>query len=233
MVRVEGLARWTDGERGRIGPDEFIPLAEQTGLIRPLTEWVVRQASRQAAEWVAAGYDAHVSVNVPPDTCQRLGAGSIAVMIRGEGCDPSRITLEMTESAMAPRPGLEEHLAILTAHGMSLAIDDFGTGHSSLGRLGDFPAGMLKIDRSFVRGLPDAQGSRTLVNAIMYLAQGFGLTVVAEGVETEAQRDFLVAAGCDYAQGYLFSPPVPASEVAGLWPSAGANSSGELDAIAS
>ena len=234
MVRVEALARWTDGERGPVGPDEFIPLAEQSGLIRPLSEWVIREASRQAAEWAAAGHDSHVSINIPPDTCQRIGAGSIAVMIRAEGCDPSRITLEMTESAtMAPRPGLEEQMAILTAHGMSLAIDDFGTGHSSLGRLGDFPAGMLKIDRSFVRGLPEGRAARTLVKAIMYLAEGFGLTVVAEGVETEAQRDFLLEAGCDYAQGYLFSPPVPASEVAGLWPPARANSSEALDAIAS
>jgi diguanylate cyclase (GGDEF)-like protein/PAS domain S-box-containing protein len=234
MVRVEALARWTDGERGPIGPDEFIPLAERTGLIRPLSEWVIREASRQAAEWVAAGNDSHVSINIPPDTCQQIGAGSIAVMIRAEGCDPSRITLEMTESAtMRPRPGLEEELAILTAHGMSLAIDDFGTGHSSLGRLGEFPAGMLKIDRSFVRGLPEARAARTLVKAIMYLAQGFGLTVVAEGVETEAQRDFLLAAGCDYAQGYLFSRPVTAAEVAGLWLPAGAKPSGALDAIAS
>jgi diguanylate cyclase (GGDEF)-like protein/PAS domain S-box-containing protein len=234
MVRVEALARWTDGERGPIGPDEFIPLAEQTGLIRPLSEWVIREASRQAAEWAAAGYDSHVAINIPPDTCQRIGAGSIAVMIRSEGCDPSRITLEMTESAaMAPRPGLEEQMAILTAHGMSLAIDDFGTGHSSLGRLGDFPAEMLKIDRSFVDGLPDGRASRTLVNAIMDLARGFDLTVVAEGIETDAQRDFLIAAGCPYAQGYLFSRPLPAIEVARLWPPAGANSSGALDAIAS
>jgi diguanylate cyclase (GGDEF)-like protein/PAS domain S-box-containing protein len=234
MVRVEALARWTDGERGPIGPNEFIPLAEQTGLIRPLTEWAIREASRQTAEWAAAGHDSHVSINIPPDTCQRIGGGSIAVMIRAEGCDPSRITLEMTESAtMAPRPGLEEQLAILTAHGVSLAIDDFGTGHSSLGRLGDFPAGMLKIDRSFVRGLPDGRPARTLVKAIMDLAEGFGMTVVAEGVETEAQRDFLLDAGCDYAQGYLFSPPVPAAEVAGLWSPLGASSSGALDAIAS
>jgi diguanylate cyclase (GGDEF)-like protein/PAS domain S-box-containing protein len=232
MVGVEALARWTDDERGPIGPDEFIPLAERTGLIRPLSEWVIRAASRQAAEWAAAGHDSHVSLNIPPDTCQEIGAGSIAVMIRAEGCDPSRITLEMTESAtMAPRPGLEEEMAILTAHGMSLAIDDFGTGHSSLGRLGQFPAGMLKIDRSFVGGLPAGRAARTLVKAIMYLAQGFGLRVVAEGVETEAQREYLLTAGCDYAQGYLFSPPVTAAEVAGMWPPA--RSSGELDAIAS
>ena len=234
MIGAEALARWNDSERGPIGPDEFIPLAERTGLIRPLTEWAIREASRQAAEWAAAGHDSRVSVNIPPDTCQQIGAGSIAVMIRAEGCDPSRITLEMTESAtMAPRPGLEQEMAILTAHGMSLAIDDFGTGHSSLGRLGDFPAGTLKIDRSFVRGLPDGRAARTLVKAIMYLAQGFDLRVVAEGIETEAQRDFLLEAGCEYAQGYLFSPPVTATEVAGLWSPASPESSGTLDAIAS
>jgi diguanylate cyclase (GGDEF)-like protein/PAS domain S-box-containing protein len=234
MIGAEALARWNDSERGPIGPDEFIPLAERTGLIRPLTEWAIREASRQAADWAAAGHDSRVSVNIPPDTCQQIGAGSIAVMIRAEGCDPSRITLEMTESAtMAPRPGLEQEMAILTAHGMSLAIDDFGTGHSSLGRLGDFPAGTLKIDRSFVRGLPDGRAARTLVKAIMYLAQGFDLRVVAEGIETEAQRDFLLEAGCEYAQGYLFSPPVTATEVAGLWSPASTDSSGTLDAIAS
>jgi diguanylate cyclase (GGDEF)-like protein/PAS domain S-box-containing protein len=234
MIKAEALTRWTDGERGPIGPDEFIPLAERTGLIRPLSEWVIREASRQVAEWAAAGKDSHVSINIPPDTCQEIRAGSIAVMIRAEGCDPSRITLEMTESAtMAPRPGLEEEMAILTAHGMSLAIDDFGTGHSSLGRLGQFPAGMLKIDRSFVRGLPDGRAARTLVGAIMYLAQGFDLEVVAEGIETEAQREFLLEAGCRYAQGYLFSPPVTAAELADMWPAATDTSSGKLDAIAS
>jgi diguanylate cyclase (GGDEF)-like protein/PAS domain S-box-containing protein len=234
MVGVEALARWHDAERGPIGPDEFIPLAERTGLIRPLSEWAIREASRQAAEWAAAGHETRVSVNIPPDTCQQIGAGTIAVMIRAEGCDPSCITLEMTESAtMAPRPGLKEEMAVLTAHGMSLAIDDFGTGHSSLARLGEFPVGVLKIDRSFVRGLPEARAARTLVNAIMYLAQGFGLRVVAEGIETKAQRDFLLSSGCQYAQGYLFSPPVEAEKIAAFWPSGAANASGALDAIAS
>jgi EAL domain-containing protein (putative c-di-GMP-specific phosphodiesterase class I) len=135
-------------------------------------------------------------------------------IIEAAGCDPSRIALEMTESAtMVPRPGLKEQMAALAAHGIQLAIDDFGTGHSSLARLGELPAGVLKIDRSFVRGLPERRAARTLVNAIMYLAQGFGLTVVAEGVETEAQRAFLLNSGCRYAQGYLFSPPVEAGAV--------------------
>jgi diguanylate cyclase (GGDEF)-like protein/PAS domain S-box-containing protein len=214
IVACEALARWDDPEHGPVAPDEFIPLAERTGLIRPLSEWAIREASRQAASWRAAGYDSHVSVNVPPDTCRQLGAPAIAAMIEAEGCNPAHITLEMTESAtMVPRPGLKEELSALAAHGIQLAIDDFGTGYSSLARLGDFPVGVLKIDRSFVRGLPDARTGRTLVNAIMYLARGFGLTVVAEGVETEAQREFLLGSGCRYAQGYLFSPPVPAAEL--------------------
>ena len=220
MIAVEALARWNDAERGPIAPDEFIPLAERTGLIRPLSEWVIGEASLQAAEWLAAGQDTHVSINVPPDTCQQIGAAAIADIVKAAGCDPSRITLEMTESAtMVPRPGLKEEMAALAEHGIKLAIDDFGTGYSSLARLGEFPAGVLKIDRSFVRGLPDARASRTLVTAIMYLAQGFGLMVVAEGVETEAQRDFLLGAGCPYAQGYLFSKPVEPAEIAGLWSS--------------
>ena len=132
-------------------------------------------------------------------------------MIEEAGCDPARIALEMTESdAMVPRPGLKDEMAALAMHGIQLAIDDFGTGHSSLSRLGEFPVRVLKIDRSFVRGLPEGRAARTLVNAIMYLAEGFGLTVVAEGVETEAQRDYLLERGCRYAQGYLYSPAVPA-----------------------
>jgi EAL domain-containing protein (putative c-di-GMP-specific phosphodiesterase class I) len=147
-------------------------------------------------------------------------------MIKAEGCNPARITLEMTESAtMVPRPGLKEELSALAARGIQLAIDDFGTGYSSLGRLGEFPVAVLKIDRSFVRGLPEARTGRTLVNAIMYLARGFGLTVVAEGVETEAQRDFLRGSGCRYAQGYLFSPPVPAPELDALLSTRGARTS--------
>ncbi|MET0613800.1 MAG: EAL domain-containing protein [Thermoleophilaceae bacterium] len=214
MIAVEALARWTDEERGAIGPDEFIPLAEQTGFIRPLSEWAIREASRQAAEWRAQGHDLHVSINIPPDVCRQIGAGAIVELIEEAGCDPARIALEMTESdAMVPRPGLKDEMAALATHGIQLAIDDFGTGHSSLARLGEFPVRVLKIDRSFVRGLPEGRGPRTLVNAIMYLAEGFGLTVVAEGVETEAQRDYLLERGCRYAQGYLYSPAVPAAEV--------------------
>ena len=213
-IGVEALARWTDSERGAIGPEEFIPLAEQTGLVGPLSEWAIREASRQAARWRAQGHDLRVSINLPPDVCRQIGAGAIVDMIEEAGCDPARIALEMTETdAMVPRPGLKDEMAALAMHGIQLAIDDFGTGHSSLARLGEFPVRVLKIDRSFVRGLPEGRAARTLVNAIMYLAEGFGLTVVAEGVETEAQREFLLDRGCRYAQGFLYSPAVPAGEL--------------------
>jgi diguanylate cyclase (GGDEF)-like protein/PAS domain S-box-containing protein len=224
LVAVEALARWNDAERGAIVPDEFIPLAERTGLIGPLSEWVIGEASRQAAEWRSAGHDIHMSLNIPPDTCQQIGAAAIADMIESAGSKPSRTTLEMTESAtMVPRPGLKDEMDAVAALGMQLAIDDFGTGHSSLARLGEFPARFLKIDRSFVRGLPDARAARTLVNAIMYLAKGFSLMVVAEGVETEAQRDFLLGTGCHYAQGYLFSPAVEPDQISDDWLSGAAS----------
>ena len=132
-------------------------------------------ASRQATLWRTEGHDLHVSINLPPDVCRQIGAGAIIDMIEEAGCDPARIALEMTESdAMVPRPGLKDEMATLAMHGIQLAIDDFGTGHSSLSRLGEFPVRVLKIDRSFVRGLPEGRAACTLVNAIMYLAEGFG-----------------------------------------------------------
>jgi diguanylate cyclase (GGDEF)-like protein/PAS domain S-box-containing protein len=218
MRAVEALVRWNHPTRGMIAPDEFIPLAERTGLIRPISEWVIGEASRQAAAWRAAGYDHAMSINIPPDTCQQIGADAIGRLIRAPGGDPSRITLEMTESAMmTPRRGLNVEMEALCALGIQLAIDDFGTGHSSLARLGQLPVNFLKIDRSFVRGLPEVHTARTLVGTIVYLAKGFGLEVVAEGVETEAQRRFLFEAGCRYAQGYLFSAAVEPAKISSDW----------------
>ena len=218
MTGVEALVRWNDPTRGLIAPDEFIPLAERIGLIRPLSEWVIGEASQQAADWAAAGHDPAISINIPPDTCRQLGAAAIGRMITGPGADPSRITLEMTESAMmTPRRGPNDEIEALCALGIRLAIDDFGTGHSSLARLGALPVSILKIDRSFVQGLPTVDTSRTLVTAIISLAEGLGLEVIAEGVETRAQRDFLLKAGCRYAQGFLFSPPVEPAKITSDW----------------
>ena len=219
LTGVEALVRWNDPARGLVAPAEFIPLAERTGLIRPISEWVLSEASRQAAAWRAAGYDHSISINIPPDTCRQIGAATIDRLIKASGGQPSRITLEMTESAMmTPRRGDNDEMQALRALGIRLAIDDFGTGHSSLARLGELPVSSLKIDRSFVHGLPELDTARTLVTAILYLAEGFGLEVIAEGVETEAQRRFLLDAGCRYAQGYLFSRPVEPARITSDWP---------------
>ncbi len=224
MTGAEALIRWEDPIRGTIAPDDFIPLAERTGLIRPISEWVIAEASRQAAVWQAAGNDHAMSINVPPDTCQQIGAEAIAGLIRTAGGEPSRLTLEMTESSMmTPRRGQIDELAALRALGIRLAIDDFGTGHSSLARLGQLPVTFLKIDRSFVHGLPEIDTARMLVTAIMYLAKGFGLEVIAEGVETEAQREYLLESGCRYAQGYLFSPAVEPDQISSDWLSGAAS----------
>jgi diguanylate cyclase (GGDEF)-like protein/PAS domain S-box-containing protein len=218
MRGVEALVRWNDPVHGLIPPDEFIPLAERTGLIRPISEWVITEASRQAGVWKAGGYDHAMSINIPPDTCQQIGAAAIDRLIRASGGDPARITLEMTESAMmTPLRGQRDEMEALRALGIRLAIDDFGTGHSSLARLGELSLSSLKIDRSFVQGLPEVDTARTLVIAIMYLAKGFELEVIAEGVETDAQRQFLLNAGCRYAQGYLFSPAVEPARITGDW----------------
>ncbi len=136
MIGVEALARWNDAERGPIAPDEFIPLAERTGLIRPLSEWAIREASRQAAEWRAAGHDMHVSINIPPDTCQQIGAGAIVAMIERPGLRPVAHHARddrVRDDGAAARAQATRWRA-LAAHGIQLAIDDFGTGHSSLGR---------------------------------------------------------------------------------------------------
>ena len=179
---------------------------------------MIAEASRQAALWQAAGNDHAMSINVPPDTCQQIGAEAIGRLIRDAGGEPSRLTLEMTESSMmTPRRGQTDEMAKLRALGIRFAIDDFGTGHSSLARLGELPVTFLKIDRSFVQGLPELDTARTLVTAIMYLAKGFGLEVIAEGVETEEQREFLLECGCRFGQGYLFSPAVEPDKISADW----------------
>jgi diguanylate cyclase (GGDEF)-like protein/PAS domain S-box-containing protein len=213
-VGVEALIRWIDRQRGMIMPADFIPLAERTGLIAPISEWVIEEACRQGSLWRDAGLDLYVSVNMPAAFWEPTAMRHVLDTIDSFGLSPDRMMIEITESAVAGG-GLREApiLAELHARGLRLAIDDFGTGHSSLERLNRMAVTTLKIDRSFVAGVPDDRNSCVLVSTMVRLADGLGLQALAEGIETEAQRAFLVAHGCPLGQGYLFSRPVAAEQI--------------------
>jgi diguanylate cyclase (GGDEF)-like protein/PAS domain S-box-containing protein len=215
IVGVEALVRWQDEERGLVQPDEFIPLAEQVGLIGSLSDWVVAEACRQASAWQKEGMDFYVSINVPPSYCQPTGMAHLAAAASAAGIGLDNLMIEVTESALPSdkRAHLEDTLADMRSQGLRLAIDDFGTGYSSLGRLNQTWVNMLKIDRSFVQELGDSEHARNLVSSVVRLAHSLGLEPLAEGVETEEQRRFLVDHGCRYGQGFLFSQPLPTDEI--------------------
>ncbi len=213
IVSAEALLRWMHPQRGAVSPVEFIPVAEETGLIVPLGEWVVQQACRQIASWQAQGRPVvPVAVNL---SAINFRSDSLLPAIV-DALESNRIPrgflhVELTESAVMHEPASAlEKLAALKALGLKLSIDDFGTGYSSLSTLKQFPIDLLKIDRSFVRDLPDDESDASIVEAILALAHALGLGVVAEGVETVAQRDFLSQRKCGLMQGYLFSRPLPA-----------------------
>jgi diguanylate cyclase (GGDEF)-like protein/PAS domain S-box-containing protein len=217
VVGVEALIRWYDGDRGLIMPNEFIPLAERTGLISPISDWVISEACRQGAEWRAMGLDLYVSVNLPPIFWQPTAMRQVLATIESFGLSPDRMMIEITESTMATTHlDNEPIIAELHERGLRLAIDDFGTGHSSLGRLNQMMVTTLKIDRSFVFDLPDDPSASVLVSTMIKLADGLGLSALAEGIETEAQRAWLVEQGCPLGQGFLFSRPVPAAQIPDL-----------------
>jgi diguanylate cyclase (GGDEF)-like protein len=215
LVGVEALVRWQDGERGLVPPGDFIPLAEQIGLIGSLSDWVIDEACGQALAWQEQGMDLYVSINLPPSYCQATGMAHLAAAAAAAGVELERLMVEVTESALIPDAGrqMEATLADMHERGLKLAIDDFGTGYSSLGRLNKSWVSMLKIDRSFVQGLPENEHSRKLVASIVQLAHTLGLEPLAEGVETEEQRRFLLENDCRYGQGFLFSRPVPEHEI--------------------
>jgi diguanylate cyclase (GGDEF)-like protein/PAS domain S-box-containing protein len=215
VVGVEALVRWEDGSRGLVQPDEFIPLAEQVGLIGSLSDWVVGEACRQASVWQKEGMDFYVSINVPPSYCQPTGMAHLAAAASAAGVDLGTLMIEVTESALAAdkRSHLEDTLAEMREQGLRLAIDDFGTGYSSLGRLNQTWVNMLKIDRSFVQELGESEHARNLVASVVQLAHTLGLEPLAEGVETEQERRFLLDQGCRYGQGFLFSRPLPTEQI--------------------
>jgi diguanylate cyclase (GGDEF)-like protein/PAS domain S-box-containing protein len=214
IVGVEALIRWMDGDRGLVMPGDFIPLAERTGLIGPISEWVLEEACRQGRTWRDAGLDLYVSVNMPAAFWEPTAMRHVLDTIDSFGLSPDRMMIEITESTVA-RESLHAApiLAELHERGLRLAIDDFGTGESSLGRLHQMSVTTLKIDRSFVAGVPADHNACVLVSGVIGLADGLGLQALAEGIETEAQRAFLVAHSCPLGQGYLFSPPVAAAQI--------------------
>jgi EAL domain-containing protein (putative c-di-GMP-specific phosphodiesterase class I) len=214
---VEGLLRWTDAELGAIRPAEFVPIAEETGLIVPIGAWVIDQACAQIAVWRGQGLPAFgVSINL---SARQLGDPGLVDTVRDalqrHGVPPSQLELELTESVVMERGGAHHaRIQALRELGVAIAIDDFGTGYSSLAYLTRLPCDRVKIDRSFVHDLMGDANARAIVRAIVGLGHTLGLTVVAEGVEREPEAAMLREAGCDELQGYLFARPMPADDLA-------------------
>lgn len=209
---VEALLRWNDPVLGQVSPDRFIPVAESTGLILALGDWVLETACRQQAEWTAQGLPLQVAINLSVQQLrQPRFTERMAELLEKTGVQAERIELEITETeAMAAPDQAVELLGRLANKGVRLAMDDFGTGHSSLSNIRMLPLQRVKIDRSFMQHVPGQASSVTLVNAIIGLAHNLGLQVVAEGVETQEQLDFIRAAGCDFYQGWLLAKAMPA-----------------------
>jgi diguanylate cyclase (GGDEF)-like protein/PAS domain S-box-containing protein len=218
VAGVEALIRWRDPELGEVSPGAFIPVAEESGFIVAIGDWVLREAVRQAAVWFGAGMRLTMSVNVSALQFRQPGfVEGVATALREAGLPAELLELELTESILIR--DADDTLARLSAlHelGVKLAIDDFGTGYSSLGYLKRLPIGRLKIDRSFVNGLPGDTSDAGIVNAIINLGRALQLEIIAEGVETEAQRVFLRQAGCDQFQGFLFAPALDVAKFEAL-----------------
>jgi EAL domain-containing protein (putative c-di-GMP-specific phosphodiesterase class I) len=216
IVAVEALVRWPHPVHGMITPDQFVPMAEETGLIVPLDDWVLRTACQQARAWSESGLpELRVAVNISGRAFQRTSiVERVEETLIRTGLEPRRLELEVTES-MAIDQGSDTRPVFndLESLGVKLAIDDFGTGYSALSRLRGFPFHTLKIDRSFVSEIEDPSDEAPIVAAMIAMAHAMKLGVVAEGVETQAQRAYLGDHGCDIAQGYLFSRPVEAPVV--------------------
>ena len=216
VLGAEALIRWRDAELGDISPGEFIPVAEESGFIVAIDRWVMREAAQQAVAWRATGLDLVMSVNVSALQFRQPGfVDGVADALRHAGLPADGLELELTESILIQdAEDAMQRLQALAQLGVRLAIDDFGIGYSSLAYLKRFPIGRLKIDRSFISGLPHEASDAAIVQAIVSMGRAMNLQIVAEGVENEAQRAFLEEAGCDMYQGYLFAPAldVPAFE---------------------
>jgi diguanylate cyclase (GGDEF)-like protein len=216
IVGLEALLRWNDPLEGIIPPDRFIPVAEESGLILPVGEWVLREAGRQLSVWLAAGLtDASVSVNVSAVQLQRQDLVTIVnQVLKDNGLHPWQLELEITETAlMKIRPEVIGDLNAMRQKGVTVSLDDFGTGYSSLSLLQELPIGKLKIDKSFVRDMLVDPKDAAIVSAVLFIAKSLGLCSTAEGVETPEQAARLAEEGCDQLQGYLLCRPLPVAEM--------------------
>ena len=219
MVGMEALVRWQHPERGNIPPDRFIPIAEESGLIIQLGEWVLRRSLKDLKRWLIDGHsELRMAVNLSPlQLRQRELPRHIASILDELGLDSSHLELELTESMLVEDSDLvSEVIAKLSDMGVRLAIDDFGTGYSSLAHLRRFAIDKLKIDRSFVRDLVSDQSDAELASTIIAMGHKLNLKVIAEGAEVVEQLDFLREQNCDEMQGYFYSPPLTREEMAGL-----------------
>jgi EAL domain-containing protein (putative c-di-GMP-specific phosphodiesterase class I) len=220
IVGAEALLRWNHPRRGVLGPIEFIPLAEETGLIVPLGRRVIEQACIQAAAWAGVPGSAPIPIAINVSAVQFRQSDFVSHILetlKATGADAANLKLEITESMLVDN--LEETVAImktLKTHGLRFSLDDFGTGYSSLAYLKRLPLDQLKIDRSFVRDIMVNATNGALAQAIISLARALGLVVIAEGVETDEQRAHLSRLGCDCYQGFLFSKAVPAADFEAL-----------------
>ena len=219
LTGAEALVRWIHPDKGFMGPNLFIPVAEATGLIIPLGEWVIRAVAEQVTSWQGAGLPATTtSINVSPQQFRQPGFISAVRRILGKSGLARHLCFELTETTMMDHPEAKlDDLKELKDLGLRLSIDDFGVGYSSLSYLRRLPIDELKIDKSFIDEVETSADSAAIVVAIIAMAKSLGLTVVAEGVETRAQLAFLRERNCDACQGYLFSKPLPADEFARVW----------------
>ena len=217
-IGVEALIRWNDPDRGMIAPGEFIPLAEETGLIEMIGDWVIDAVLAQGESWKQEGICPLLAFNVSPRQLRRRGfAADLARRVDASPINPVQLSVEITESATMDEAGHQASvLRELHELGVHLAIDDFGAEFSSLTRLRDLPVDMLKVDRSFLRGVPESADASAVVSAIVQLAEALEMRAVAEGVETEAQLEFLRSLGCGLAQGFHLARPMPVADATAL-----------------
>jgi EAL domain-containing protein (putative c-di-GMP-specific phosphodiesterase class I) len=237
VTGVEALLRWQHPERGLVPPLEFLPLAEQSDLMAPLTRWVMNTAVQQTAAWAAEGLSLITGVNI---SATHFATGTlvrdVTEALAEAGLPPERLLLELTETSVAEDAvGAAAQVAALRIRGVEVSIDDFGSGYSSLSKLVSIPAGVLKIDRSLISGLDDrGSNAAAAVAAVVALGTACGMRTLAEGVETAGQLAEAAALGCAFAQGFHIARPMPADEVPGWmarWEPHGARRVLEVQAV--